>query len=100
LQHTQSLYTVWRSCFDVTGSVHFVEGYDGSASIDVSFDHVNFHRKPYKNVKVIEKYLGFLAKESHCMIYGFTTLVDLGRFLNFLIYTQSVGLLGQGINPS
>jgi hypothetical protein len=26
--------------------------------------------------------------------------VDLGRFFSFLIYTQSVGLLGQGISPS
>jgi hypothetical protein len=29
-------------------------------------------------------------------IYGSTALVDLGRFFNFLIYTQSVGLLGRG----
>jgi hypothetical protein len=33
-------------------------------------------------------------------IYGFTALVDLGRFFSFLIYTQSVGLLGRGISPS
>jgi hypothetical protein len=26
--------------------------------------------------------------------------VGLGRFFSFLIYTQSVGLLGRGINPS
>jgi hypothetical protein len=26
--------------------------------------------------------------------------VNLRRFLSFLIYTQSVGLLGQGISPS
>jgi hypothetical protein len=26
-------------------------------------------------------------------------LLDLGRFFSFLIYTQSVGLLGQGISP-
>jgi hypothetical protein len=26
-------------------------------------------------------------------------LVDLGRFFNFLIHTQSVGLLGREINP-
>jgi hypothetical protein len=26
--------------------------------------------------------------------------VDLGRFFSFLIYTQSVGLLGRGISPS
>jgi hypothetical protein len=33
-------------------------------------------------------------------IYGCTGLVDLGRFLSFFIYTQSVGLLGRGISPS
>jgi hypothetical protein len=32
--------------------------------------------------------------------YGSTALVDLGRFFSFLIYTQSVGLLGRGISPS
>jgi hypothetical protein len=32
-------------------------------------------------------------------IYGSTAFVDLGRFFSFLIYTQSVGLLGQGISP-
>jgi hypothetical protein len=29
-------------------------------------------------------------------IYGSTALVDFGRFFSFLIYTQSVGLLGRG----
>jgi hypothetical protein len=29
-------------------------------------------------------------------IYGSTALVDLGRFLSFLIHTQSVELLGRG----
>jgi hypothetical protein len=33
-------------------------------------------------------------------IYGSTALVDLSRFLSFLIYIQSVGLLGRGISPS
>jgi hypothetical protein len=33
-------------------------------------------------------------------IYGSTTFVDLGRSFSFLIYTQSLGLLGQGISPS
>jgi hypothetical protein len=32
-------------------------------------------------------------------IYGCTALVNLGRFFSFLIYTQSVGLLGRGISP-
>jgi hypothetical protein len=35
----------------------------------------------------------------HLSIYGSTVLVDLGRLFNFLIYTQSVGLLGGGISP-
>jgi hypothetical protein len=48
---TLSQTPVWRSRLDVTGTVHFVEGCDGSASIDVSFVHVNFHREPYKNEK-------------------------------------------------
>jgi hypothetical protein len=33
-------------------------------------------------------------------IYASTALVGLGHFNSFLIYTQSVGLLGQGISPS
>jgi hypothetical protein len=33
-------------------------------------------------------------------LYGSTVLVDLGRFFNFLIDTQFVGLLGRGISPS
>jgi hypothetical protein len=33
-------------------------------------------------------------------IYSSTVLVDLDRFFSFLIYTQSVGLLGRGISPS
>jgi hypothetical protein len=33
-------------------------------------------------------------------LYGSTALVDLGRFLSFLIYTQSIGLLERGISPS
>jgi hypothetical protein len=31
---------------------------------------------------------------------GSTALMDLGHFFSFLIYTQSVGLLGRGISPS
>jgi hypothetical protein len=33
-------------------------------------------------------------------LYGSIVLVDLERFFGFLIYTQSVGLLGRGISPS
>jgi hypothetical protein len=33
-------------------------------------------------------------------VYGFTALVDLGRFFSFLIYTQSLGLLGRRSSPS
>jgi hypothetical protein len=32
--------------------------------------------------------------------YGSTALVDLGRFFSFLIYTQSIALLGRVIGPS
>jgi hypothetical protein len=34
----------------------------------VNFVHVNFHREPYKNETVIEECLGFLARESPCII--------------------------------
>jgi hypothetical protein len=64
---TLSQTPVWRSRLDVTGTVHFVEGCDGSASIDVSFFQVNLHGESYKNLKVIEECSGFLARESNCM---------------------------------
>jgi hypothetical protein len=32
--------------------------------------------------------------------YGSKSLADFGRFFNFLIHTQSVGLFGRGISPS
>jgi hypothetical protein len=41
-----------------------------------------------------------LVHLSSWYIYGSTALVDLGRFFSFLIYTQSIGLLGRGISPS
>jgi hypothetical protein len=42
-----------------------------------------------------------LADKSRFLsLYGSTALVNLGRFFSFLIYTQSVGLLGRVINPS
>jgi hypothetical protein len=34
------------------------------------------------------------------IVYGSTALVDLGRFFTFLIYAESLGLLGRGISPS
>jgi hypothetical protein len=37
---------------------------------------------------------------SICLICGSRALVNLGHFLSFLIYTQSVGFLGRGISPS
>jgi hypothetical protein len=37
---------------------------------------------------------------SEICLFGFIALVDLGRFFSFLIYTQSIGLLGRGISPS
>jgi hypothetical protein len=33
-------------------------------------------------------------------LYGSTILVDFGSFFSFLIYIQSVGVLGRGISPS
>jgi hypothetical protein len=33
-------------------------------------------------------------------IFGSTAPMDLGHFLTFLVYTQSVGVLGRGISPS
>jgi hypothetical protein len=33
-------------------------------------------------------------------IHGFTALWDFGCFFSFIIYTQWVGLIGQGISPS
>jgi hypothetical protein len=41
-----------------------------------------------------------VAQYGYLSIYGFTALVDLSRFFNFLILTQSVGFLGRGISPS
>jgi hypothetical protein len=46
------------------------------------------------------KWPGREADHSHPSMYGSTTLVDLGRFFSFLIYTKSVGLLEWGISPS
>jgi hypothetical protein len=37
---------------------------------------------------------------SYISTYGSTALVDFGCFFSFLIYTQSVGLLGRGVSPS
>jgi hypothetical protein len=36
-------------------------------------------------------------KTRNLSIYGSTAFVELGRFFSFLIYTQSVGLLGRGL---
>jgi hypothetical protein len=40
----------------------------------------------------------FICLFIYLSIYGSTTLVDLGRFFSFLIYTQYVGLLGRVIS--
>jgi hypothetical protein len=37
---------------------------------------------------------------NYLSLYGSAALVDLGRFFSFLIYTQSVGLLGRGNSTS
>jgi hypothetical protein len=41
-----------------------------------------------------------LPPSIHPSIYGSTALMGLGTFFSFLIYTQSVALLGRGISPS
>jgi hypothetical protein len=41
-----------------------------------------------------------LCEVYYLSIYGDTDFADLGRFFNFLIYTQSVRHLGLGISPS
>jgi hypothetical protein len=46
-------------------------------------------------------YLTMFQQQASCWtdvlpVYGSAALVDLGRFLSFLIYTQSAGLLGRG----
>jgi hypothetical protein len=43
---------------------------------------------------------GYRDLSIYLSIYGFTALVDLGRFFSFLIYTQSLGLFGRGFSPS
>jgi hypothetical protein len=54
--------------------------------------HVLKHRDSHGTHEV---YLSF-----YLSIYGSTALVDLGRFFSFLIYTQSVRLLGRWISPA
>jgi hypothetical protein len=51
---TPSQTPAWLWRLDFTVPVHFVEGCDGSASIDVSFIHVNFHRET--QIIVFSKY--------------------------------------------
>jgi hypothetical protein len=34
------------------------------------------------------------------LLWLYSPLLGLGRIFNFLMYTQSVGLLGRGISPS
>jgi hypothetical protein len=46
----------------------------------------------------VTKLLGVLYL--YLSLNGSTALVGLDRFFSFLIYTQSVGLLGRGISPS
>jgi hypothetical protein len=50
---TLSQTPVWHSRLDVMGTVHFVEGCDGSASIDVSFVHTIFTRNHTKIKKLL-----------------------------------------------
>jgi hypothetical protein len=102
---TLSQTSVCPSRFDVMGTVHCVEGCDGSASIDVSFVHVNFHREPYKNGKFIEEYLNFLARESHCistfMILRMFCAAGIHcRYPNYFLIGSSASLFLGGIATS
>jgi hypothetical protein len=47
------------------------------------------HRKHHVSIHVLTN-----------KIYGSIALVNFGRFLNFLIHTQSVGLIGREISRS
>jgi hypothetical protein len=58
-------------------------------------DSVSPHPFYLKNTsRIILHFLVYLS------LYGSTTLVDLAPSISFLIYTQSLGLLGQGISRS
>jgi hypothetical protein len=65
-----------------------------------SFSHIIFLVfASYQQMKKPALSIG-LPQERFLSIYGSTALVDLSRFFGFLIYTQPIGLLGQGISPS
>jgi hypothetical protein len=60
------------------------------------FQFVN-HQSSYHFGSVLSELLSLCLSLSP---HGSTTLLELGCFFSFLIYTQSVGLLGRGISPS
>jgi hypothetical protein len=62
----------------------------------VDFNNVNI---PYLILHAL-LHVVYLSISISISVYGSTALVDLGRFFSFLIYTQSLGLLGRGISPS
>jgi hypothetical protein len=41
-----------------------------------------------------------VLSDQHCSIYGSTALVDFRLFFSFVMYTQTLELLGRGISPS
>jgi hypothetical protein len=47
---------------------HVVPSCWKKASIAASFVHVSFHRRLYKNEEFIEECLGYVARESHCIL--------------------------------
>jgi hypothetical protein len=61
-----------------------------------------FHGISYKLLGLILFFVSFfvVCLQRYLPAYGCTALVDIGRFFSFLIYTQSVGLLGRGISRS
>jgi hypothetical protein len=83
---------------------------DCSSVIHLVIDNTNAsefltysYKNPESRVPPIEIHICFVSEihlETDLPTYGSLTLVYLGRFFRFLIYTQSVGLLGGGISPS
>jgi hypothetical protein len=71
-------------------------------SLPLPYKLFQIHQLPYQSsVYIVCLSVCLSVRPSiYLSIYGCTVLVDLGHFFSFLIYTQSVGLLGWGISPS
>jgi hypothetical protein len=72
-------------------SVTFQNHSNLSSSSLHHYHHILFQR-------FVRIYTHNIHPSIHLWLYN--PLLDLGRFFSFLIYTQSVGLLGRGISPS